>query len=178
MKLPGVNWGISTYKRISISDNYDKVYRNFHFGDLRSGQFCGLPIITQWEKNHIPALHIRPGYFITNWVMLGYNWLPTCKFWSVTFIEVIWGHVTSSEATSRFGLITHDWKEIETWAWSHCACLITTHRLIYNMTYLGQNVISRDLDLRSTVDLTIQSHHAYASTRLDERSAMVPETCR
>ena len=56
--------------------------------------------------------------------------------------------------------------------------LVTTHRLILNMTYLGQNVTSRNLDLRSDIDLTVQSHHAYVSTRLDERNTTVPELCR
>ena len=27
------------------------ISRNFDIGDLRSGQFCGLSIISQWEKN-------------------------------------------------------------------------------------------------------------------------------
>ena len=66
----------------------------------------------------------------------------------------IWGHMTSSEATNRFGLITNDWKELETWAWYHCACIVTTHRLICIMTYLGQHLTSGDLALRSNIDLT------------------------
>ena len=44
------------------------ISRIFCVGDLRSGQFCDLPIIRQWEKNHIPHLRIRPGYFIINYV--------------------------------------------------------------------------------------------------------------
>ena len=61
----------------------------FPIGDLSSDQFCGLPIIRQLEKNQIPPLRIRPGYFIMHWVILGYCWWFRCKFWSVTLIEVI-----------------------------------------------------------------------------------------
>ena len=86
--------------------------------------------------------------------MLGYNWWFPCKFWSVTFVEFIWGHMTSSEVINRFWLITNDWKVLETWAWSHCACIVRTHRLISSMTYLGQHLTSGDLDLRSNIDLT------------------------
>ena len=46
------------------------------------------------------------------------------------------------------------------------------------MTYLGQHVNSRDLDLRTNVDLTVQSHHVYVSTRPDESNTMVHELRR
>ena len=88
------------------------------------------------------------------------------------------GHLVSLEVTNRFLLITHDWNELETWAWSHCVCLVTTHRLICNRNYLGQHVTSRDLDLRSNFDPNVQGHHAYASMHLDKRKTTVPELCR
>ena len=50
------------------------------------------------------------------------------------------GHLGSTEVTNRFLLITYDWKELQTWTWSHCACLVEPHRLVSNMTYLGQRV--------------------------------------
>ena len=40
------------------------------------------------------------------------------------------GHLGSPEVTNRFLPITHDWKELQTWAWSLCAFLVTTHRLV------------------------------------------------
>ena len=55
------------------------------------------------------------------------------------------------------------------------SCLVKTHRLICNMTYFGQHVASCDLDLRSNIDLTVQGHQVYVSTRLDETNMMVPE---
>ena len=73
----------------------------------------------------------------------------------VTLIEVIWGHMTSSEIPNRFWLITHDWKELQAWAWCHCACIDTTNRLMCNMSYLDQYLTSDDLDLGSHKGLTL-----------------------
>ena len=61
------------------------------------------------------------------------------------------GHLGSPKVTNRFLLITYD---LEIWVWSHSACLVTMHRLICDMTYLGQHVTSHDLDRRSNIDLT------------------------
>ena len=46
------------------------------------------------------------------------------------------------------------------------------------LTYLGQHVNSRDLDLRSNIDLTVQGYQVYVSTRFDERNTIVPELGR
>ena len=136
-------------------DAYNLYISDFFIGYLRSGQFCDLPIIKQVAKNQFPHLRIRTSYFIMNWVMLRYCWWSRCKFCSVTLIEVIWGHKTSSEVTNRFWLITHDWKELHTSAWCHFACIVTTNPLICNMIYLVQHLTSDDLDLRSNIDLTL-----------------------
>ena len=40
---------------------------------------------------------------------------------------------------------------------SHCACLVKTHRLICNMIFLSQHVITLDLDLRSNIDLVVHN---------------------
>ena len=49
--------------------------------------------------------------------------------------------------------ITSDRIEIEQCGWSQCVPLAETHRLICNKTYLGYDVTSSDLDLRSNFDL-------------------------
>ena len=71
-------------------------------------------------------------------------------------MKVIWGGLGSmshcmsiievnnkSEVTSSFFLAntTHDWKKLETWSWSHCDCLVTTHRLICSMICLAHHVV-------------------------------------
>ena len=85
------------------------------------------------------------------------------------------GHLWSTEVTNRFLLIAHDWKELQTWAWCHCACLVETHRLICNMTYLGQHVT---LTWGQILTLSFQCRHVYVSTSLAERNTTVPELCR
>ena len=106
------------------------------------------------EKPNPSFTHHFIFYFIMHWDMLGYCWWFRCKFWSVTFIDVIWGHMTLFEVINRFRLITHHWKEQHVWARSHCACFVPTHRLICNMSYFGQHLTSGDLNLRLNIDLT------------------------
>ena len=49
--------------------------------------------------------------------------------------------------------LTFDRIEIEQCGWSQLVSLAETHRLICNMTYLGQDMTASDLDLRSNFDL-------------------------
>ena len=49
--------------------------------------------------------------------------------------------------------VTFDRIEMERCGWSQCVPLAETHRLICSMTYLGHDVTSSDLDLRSNFDL-------------------------
>ena len=46
------------------------------------------------KPNH--PVRIRSGSFVMNLFILGYCWWSRCKFWSVIFIEVIWGQPRSS----------------------------------------------------------------------------------
>ena len=79
----------------------------------------------------------------------------TYKFWAVTTLDVIWGHPKSPNCL----LITFDWEEIQTWELGSCVCHTKAHRMMCNMTYLGQLGSWRDLDLRSNfeVDLSMSS---------------------
>ena len=69
------------------------------------------------------------------------------------------GHLGSPEVTSRFLLITHNWKVLETWVWSHWACHVTTHRLIMRHDLLGSAYDLKWPCRRSNIDLIIRSHH-------------------
>ena len=44
----------------------------FYIGDLRSGQFRDLPIISQWEKTQMPQILIRSVQIVHNHAQLGY----------------------------------------------------------------------------------------------------------
>ena len=68
--------------------------------------------------------------------------------------------------------IACDPKEIETWDLCQCVCLVKTHRLIYNMTYLGHHLTMTYLELRSNFDLGSYMV-IHVSTRLDETNTML-----
>jgi len=59
------------------------------------------------------------------------------------------GHLRSHGVTDGFLPITFDRVKIEKLKWPGCACLVKTHRLKGNMTYIGHIGSPRDLDLRS-----------------------------
>ena len=86
MKLSGYDKTISSYKTFIL---------DFYFVYLRPDQFCDLPIIRQREKSRIPHTRVKSGSFIMTWVISGYCLWYKCKFWSVTFLEVISGQPRS-----------------------------------------------------------------------------------
>ena len=63
------------------------------------------------------------------------------------------GHGGHSRSPTVFLPITWEPNEIETWDCWHCVCLRKTHRMMYNLTYLGHRVTLPWLDLRSNFDL-------------------------
>ena len=50
------------------------------------------------------------------------------------------GQLRSYEVTNIYLLITLDAQELERHGWSRCICLAQTHRLICNMTHLGDDM--------------------------------------
>ena len=62
--------------------------------------------------------------------------------------EVICGQI-------RFLPSTFDRVEIEQWGWYICVSLAKTQRLTSDIAYLGHQVTSRVLDLRSDFDINI-----------------------
>ena len=83
-----------------------------------------------WAKQ-IPSIHIRFGDVIINGVKLGYCWWSRCKFWSVTFVEVIWvtrGHQQIFANNSR--LKRASGMGVVSLCWScHDACTDIQHDL-------------------------------------------------
>ena len=56
------------------------------------------------------------------------------------FYAYLFASARSSPKRTNWPLITHDWKELEAWEWSHCVCLVTMDRLKCHTTYLGHHV--------------------------------------
>jgi len=62
------------------------------------------------------------------------------------------GHLRSQRGHRGLLPITFDRVKIEKWKWRQCLCLVHTHRSIWNLTYLSDLDLDRDLDLRSNLE--------------------------
>ena len=165
----GKLWNFRNMMRSSVpTKRISRVF--FYIGDLRSGHFCDLPIISQWAKKKTPLylLWSKP------------IWVESYRIGQLRTIRVkiciaypSKGHLRSPEVTNRHLPITFDQKEIETWDWCQYVRLGQANRLICNMTHFGHHVTLHDLTWGQTLTLTLQSHFIYGSTRLNERNTMI-----
>ena len=112
-----------TYRRFEIHSRYLRfVYLGFFYiGDLRSGQFRDLPIISQRGKTEGPLMRIRSSQLTQNHNQIGYAWYPrraVASFPVERSSEVtLWRY----RVTVRFLSITFDRNELETWGWCQCS---------------------------------------------------------
>ena len=77
------------------------ISRILNIGDLRSGQFRDLPIMSRWGKSQVPQILTRSVQIVEEHVQSGYCWWYRCKFANVTPRKVIWGHIMTSRGQSR-----------------------------------------------------------------------------
>ena len=118
MKLSEYDTDIST----------NKTYIYLCICDLRSGHFCDLPIISQWQQVN-SLFSALAGVYL--------NGIASCREFIDTssnffFADTFKGHLGSSEVTNFFLPITWDQKGIETWNWCHCVPLVKSRRLTCN----------------------------------------------
>ena len=125
---------------------------HFYVDDLRSGHFNDLPIIRS-RRGTMESFPFdvylsarRNSFRIMSSLAIHDD--PGASF-EVTPLKVVWGH------QSFFLLVAFNWEEMQTWEWSHCVYHIKTHRLICNMTCLGQLESPRNLDPRSNFDVDL-----------------------
>ena len=133
----------------------------FYIGDLRSGHFCDLPIISQWAKNQLLYLLWRKRFWVESY-RIGQLWTIRVKN-CITYPSK--GHLRSPEVTNRHLPITFDQKEIETWDWCQYVRLGQANRVICNMTHSGHHVTLAWLDLRSNFDLDLSEFISYMVRR-------------
>ena len=140
-----------------------RISRIFDIGDLRSGHFCDLPIISQWAKNQLCFSPIDL-YFIGAIYLLWRKrfWVESYRIgqlWTIRVKNCITypskGHLRSPEVTNRHLPMTFDQKEIETWDWCQYVRLGQANRLICNTTHFGHHLTLAWLDLRSNFDLDL-----------------------
>ena len=144
----------------------------FYIGDLRSGQFRDLPIISQWVKIEGPLMRTRSAQLTQNHNQIGYAWYPrraVASFPVERSSEVTWRH----RVTVRFLPITFDRNELEMWGWCHSVRIVKAHRRICKMTYLGHTVTLTWRDLRSNYQIDLSRIKKHGSIRLDERNTKV-----
>ena len=93
---------------------------------------------------------------------------PRCVFLANSLLK---SHQRSLEATNGFLSITLDWKDVDSWEWLHCVCLIKMHRLICNMIYFGYYVT---LTWDQILTLTFQGQLIYLSNSVCQRNTVMP----
>ena len=80
--------------------------------------------------------------------------------WSPGEAIALWPHKRSSEVirVHKFGSITRDKIDIETWQWNYCVCLVQPHRQICNMAYhLPGSIHNLDLISNFQIELSRSS---------------------
>ena len=94
---------ISNFQKLIRTSIPIKVYsRNFDFGDLRSGRFCDVAIIRQWENVQmlfLPKLRVGTCYSSQDVLILGHSQWPVCGYDPVTSML---GHSRSYEVKFVF----------------------------------------------------------------------------
>ena len=74
------------------------ISRIFYIGDLRSGPFRDLPIISQWGKTQMPQILIRSVQIVQNHAHLGYCWWSSVRNCSCDLRK---GHLRSNNDLMR-----------------------------------------------------------------------------
>ena len=146
------------------------ISQNFDIGDLRSGQFCDLSIISQWEKNERRLFWTKTVQNTLKHRFTGR--LDTLSRNIVTGdpSSCRQGHFRSWKVTSSFSAITFDRDQLERWKHHRCVQADDTDRLICNMTFSGQVMT---LTWGQIFNMTFQGQIIYHSTRLDKRNTML-----
>ena len=128
-----------------------RISRIFDIGDLRSGHFCDLPIMSMGKKSTPLYLLSRKPICVESH-RIGQLWTIRVK---ICIAYPSKGHSRSPEVTNRHLPITFDQKEIETWDWCQYVCFAQVNLMICNMTHFGHHVTLASLDLRSNFDLDL-----------------------
>ena len=139
VKATPTEWLPWNFQRlISVPVSMKDISRNFYIGDLRSGQFCDLSIVSQWEKNERRLLdenhskHYETSCYRCRIDTLSRNIVTgdplSCRQ----------GHIWSWKVTSSFSAITFDRDRLERWKHHRCVQADNMDRLICNMTFSNQ----------------------------------------
>ena len=152
-----------------------RITRIFYIGDLRSGQFDGLAIISQWENMKLlilPRVRITSAYnyfrIILPWAVITIACASFCRWPEKMSFKVTKGHQKCFaynfwlRRATNMGMV------------SLCLSHQATSTMC-NMTCSGQRGSLRDLEVRSNFQIDLSKHVVYDSTRLKERNTMASQ---
>ena len=103
------------------------------------------------------------------WLVFDSCW-SRCKFWSVTFIDAIWGPLKSPRVLCNNSRSKTD-RDVDV-----ISLYLSCHGASTDMQHDLPDSLG-DLEPRSNVDLNFQGRHAYFYTRFARRNAVAPELC-
>ena len=146
------------------------ISQNFDIGDLRSGQFWDLSIISQWEKNERRLFWTKNIQNTLKHRIRGRIDTLSRNIVTDDPSSCHQGHFRSWKVTSSFSGITFDRDQLERWKHHRCVQADDADRLICNMTFSGQVMT---LTWGQIFNVTFQGQLIYHSTRLDKRNTML-----
>ena len=113
--------------------------RNCYPGDLQSGQFRDLPIISLWGNMKMLPVSHKP--IKTTQIFRDHGHTPICADRGATDDRGSrGGHLRSNDVTIRFSPISRDRMEIETRKWCQTTWLVEPLQRMCILTYLGHDL--------------------------------------
>ena len=111
------------------------ISQNFNIGDLRSGQFCDLSIISQWEKNERRLFWTKTIQNTLKHRLRGRIDTLSRNITTHDPSSCHQGHFRSWKVTSSLSGITFHRDQLEQWKHHRCVQADDADRLICNMTF-------------------------------------------
>ena len=125
-------WNFQRFIRVTVTTK--GIPRNFDIGDPRSGQFCDLSIIRQWEKLKGAFFGRKPFETLSN-IGLQVDFTPWIGNLRPVSHPSPRGHFRSWKVASSFSTITFDRDKLERWKHLKCVQANKSDLLICNMTF-------------------------------------------
>ena len=151
-------WNFQNIKSPSVSVHTSLI---LDFDDVRSAQFCVLPLPKGNRKETSSLLYASDPPSYLEWRHIRPLLMIQVQ---ISIDDFHKGHLWSLEVINRCLLFrlraTHDWKEMDTWAWVSISS--SRHYASIDMQYDRYNWVIT-FDLRSNVGAIFQGHYAKAS---------------
>ena len=106
--------------------SYNLYISYFYIGDIRSGHFRDLPIISQWGKNSITSNTYQICLNRSEPCSLRLLLLTSVQLCICDPGKVVWGQIITSWGQCTFLLIPFDWIELESWGRFYNVPLVQT----------------------------------------------------